>query len=44
MKFLPVLFYLPFASHAQKNDSTQLIKPVAFDWNIINAVPTKTGE
>jgi len=44
IKLLLVFFCLPFASNAQKNDSTQLMKPVAFDWNMINAVPTKTGE
>ena len=44
IKLLLVFFCLPFVSNAQKNDSTQLMKPVAFDWNMINAVPTKTGE
>jgi quercetin dioxygenase-like cupin family protein len=41
---LLVVFCLPLVSNAQKKDSTQLMKPVAFDWNMINAVPTKTGE
>ncbi|HEY8690217.1 MAG TPA: cupin domain-containing protein [Chitinophagaceae bacterium] len=44
IKLLLVFFCLPFVSNAQNNDSTQLMKPVAFDWNMIKAVPTKTGE
>lgn len=44
IKILLVFFCLPFASNAQKNDSMQLMKPVAFDWNMIPTVPTKTGE
>ena len=44
VKFLIVLFSLPLISNAQKNDSTLLMKSVAFNWNLINAMPTKTGE
>lgn len=39
-----MLFCLPLISNAQKSDSTQLMKPVAFDWNMITSMPTKTGE
>ena len=34
----------PCITLAQKNDSMQLMSPVVFDWNTINAVSTKTGE
>lgn len=48
MKYSNCLFILivcsPLLSFAQKNDSLQLMSPVAFDWNTINAVATKTGE
>ena len=44
IKLLLVFFCIPFESNAQKNDSMQLMKPVAFDWNMITPVPTKTGE
>lgn len=47
-KYSKCLFILivcsPFISFAQKNDSLQLMSPVAFDWNTIHAVATKTGE
>jgi quercetin dioxygenase-like cupin family protein len=44
IKLSLLFFCLPFVSNAQKNDSTQLMKPVAFDWNMIKVAPTKTGE
>ena len=34
----------PCLTFAQKKDSMQLMSPVVFDWNAINAVSTKTGE
>lgn len=47
--FIPValillIFCKPFAVSAQQNDSIQLMRSVAFDWNAIKAVATKTGE
>ena len=41
---LAIALAISFKTNAQNNDSTQLMKPVAFDWNMIKAVPTKTGE
>ena len=41
---LVLILCIPLLNFAQKNDSTQLMKSVAFDWNMINAVQTKTGE
>lgn len=41
--FILALFK-PHVDLAQKNDSMQLMKPVAFNWNLIKAIPTKTGE
>jgi quercetin dioxygenase-like cupin family protein len=34
----------PLLNFAQKNDSTLLMKSVAFDWDTIKAVQTKIGE
>ena len=39
-----ILFCCPLLNFAQKSDSLQLMRSVAFDWNAINVVETKTGE
>jgi len=39
-----VTLCVPEKNFAQKTDSMQLMNSVAFDWNTIKAVSTKTGE